>query len=399
MKERIDVTVPEKELDRNDEKRERLKRTFRFDSTDRVPVVFEVQQALSLAARGSSFSAYIRSPRDNLREQILNFKWRCENIPDDRPIETELLLIEPDFGAQRGVEFPVQIVWTENEAPKVQPLLHHPEDIDKLAVPEPDGGFNATRIKCYREMCLVIDDFDVRINGTPLEVQPTLDQRGGPVPAAFALCGSNLFLWLLTDPDRIHRLMDVVTRSHLQCIEFFDDMLDRTGRRHLPEVGGDTGELVSPEHFREFFAPYVKRIWDRYDQWKTYHMCGKIDHILDILLCDLEVEFLNGFGFPVDRKTLGEKWAGKIVMRGGLHPDTLLASAPGAIAAEVLGYINTVGGQGGYILSDGYGLAPGTRVENLMAVLEASRRAGCPLRASTSPSPNKTERYPFIPTV
>jgi hypothetical protein len=143
MKERIDIIISDEELERNGEKRARLRKTFHFEQTDRVPVVFEVQQAVALAARGSSFSTYLRSPRDNLREQILNYKWRCENIPDDRPIETELLYIEPDFGAQRGVEFPVEIAWTENEAPKVQPLLHQPEDIDGLTLPVPDGGFNA----------------------------------------------------------------------------------------------------------------------------------------------------------------------------------------------------------------------------------------------------------------
>jgi hypothetical protein len=396
MKERIDIVVSEKELERNDEKRERLRKTFCFEPTDRVPVVFEVQQAVALAARGSSYSVYFRTPRDNLREQILNYKWRCENILDDRPIETEVIDIEPDFGAQRGVEFPVQIAWPENEAPKVQHLLHQPEDIDKITIPEPDGGFNATRIRWYRHMCLLNNAFDVRINGKPLQVRITLEQRGGPVPAAFALCGANLFLWLLTDPDRIHHLMDIVTQSHLRCIEFFDEMVGRTGRRHLPEVGGDTGEMVSPRHFRSFFSPYVKKIWERYDHWKTYHMCGKIDHLYDILLNDLEVDFLNGFGFSVDRKKMSEKWSGKVVMRGGLHPDMLLKSTPETVATEVVDYINTVGVLGGYILSDGYGLAPGTPLENLNAVLEASRRTGCPIQGSAVT--RKTRTYPFTPS-
>ena len=82
MKERIDISVPEKELERNHTKRERLKKTFAFEPTDRVPVVFAVQQAFVLAARGSSFTLYFRSPRDNLREQILNYGARL-GIPRD----------------------------------------------------------------------------------------------------------------------------------------------------------------------------------------------------------------------------------------------------------------------------------------------------------------------------
>jgi uroporphyrinogen-III decarboxylase len=398
MKQRVDISVSDGELERNDEKHERLARTFNFEPSDRVPVVFEVQQAVALAARGSTFSTYIQSPRHNLHEQILNYKWRCEHIADDRPIETELLDIEPDFGAQRGVEFPVEIKWTANQAPKVQHLLHEPQEIDALTVPEPDGGFNATRIQWYRDMCLLVDDFDVRINGTSLEVRPTLYQWGGPIPAAFALCGSNLFLWMLTDPDRVHRLMDIITRSHLRCIQFFDEMVGRVERRHLPEVGGDTGEMISPEHFLEFVVPYVKRIWHRYDRWKTYHMCGKIDHLLDILIEDLGVEFLNGFGFPVDRRNLKEKWAGRVVMRGGLHPDLLLNGTPEAVAAEVSKYIETVGAHGGYIVSDGYGLAPGTPLENLEAVLEAANRPVYPLE-QTARVRRSTHDYDFTPSL
>jgi uroporphyrinogen-III decarboxylase len=127
-------------------------------------------------------------------------------------------------------------------------------------------------------------------------------------------------------------------------------------------------------------------------------MCGKIDHLLDILMEDLGVEFLNGFGFPVDRRNLKEKWAGRVVMRGGLHPDLLLNGAPEAVTAEVSKYIETAGALGGYIVSDGYGLAPGTPIENLQAVLEAANRPVCPLEKSAVVR-KRTHAYAFTPSL
>ena len=49
----------------------------------------------------------------------------------------------------------------------------------------------------------------------------------GPIPAAFALAGANLFLRVLEDPVRTHRLMDIVTQSHLNCIGHHDALVVR----------------------------------------------------------------------------------------------------------------------------------------------------------------------------
>ena len=51
MKERIDIAVPEAELERNAEKQNRLDKTIAFQPTDRVPVVINTNQWCALAAR------------------------------------------------------------------------------------------------------------------------------------------------------------------------------------------------------------------------------------------------------------------------------------------------------------------------------------------------------------
>ena len=60
----------------------------------------DVQLAAAIVGRQSHFGEMIKNPRDHLRGLILNYKWRCENIRDDLPIETERLIVEQDFGAR-----------------------------------------------------------------------------------------------------------------------------------------------------------------------------------------------------------------------------------------------------------------------------------------------------------
>jgi uroporphyrinogen-III decarboxylase len=325
--------------------------------------------------RGVTFSEFVASPRDHLREQILNFKWRVENIRDDQPIEIERLTSAPDFGALRGTEFPMEIEWQTDQPPKTKHLLTAPEQIDDLALPDPSGGLNAQKIAFYREMKDAVDDFDVRLNGKPLQVRASLGQPGGPIPSAFALCGPNLFLWLKTDPERVRRLMDLVTRSHQQCVALFDEIAGENPRHSL-WLGADSGEMMSARDFRAFAAPYYNRLWEQAEPPRVFHMCGKINHLLDVIRDDLQVERVEGFGFPTSRDLIAEKWAGRLVMRGGPHPMLIHAGPPDAIRAECAAYIRTVGRRGGYILSEGFGLMPGTPPAHIDAMVEASKRVG-----------------------
>jgi hypothetical protein len=328
-----------------------------------------------LAARGVLFEEFARTPRLHLRHHLLNYKWRVENVLDDLPIETHTLVLQPDFGALRGTEFPVEIEWQADQPAKSVHLLTEPEQIDSLVVPDPAGGLNAKKIEFYRGMQAALDDFEVYLNGSPLKVEVTLTQPGGPIPSAFALCGSNLFLWMKTDPERVHHLMDIVTESHLGCIAYFDE-LTHTSPDHFIWVGADAGDMLSPRTFREFAVPYYQRLWQHYPGPRIFHMCGRINHLLEVIRDELKVDRLDGFGFPVDRALLAEKWAGRLVMRGGPHPMLIHDGPPKAIAAECESYIRSAGRRGGYILSEGFGLMPGTPPESIAAMLQASRAVG-----------------------
>lgn len=373
MKERIDIFVDDTRLARDAANRARLARTMRREPTDRTPVIVEASFWTILPTRGVSFSAYVANPREHLRERILNHKWRVENIPDDQPIEMECLVLQPDFGALRGTEFPMEIEWGADQPPKTRHLLHAPEQIDALALPDPASGLNAKKIEFYRAMQNYRDEFDVRLNGTPLTIGVTLTQPGGPIPSAFALCGPNLFLWIKTDPDRVHRLLELAARSHAQCLAYFDALTSRDPH-HSIWLGADSAEMMSARDFRTFVVPHYNWLWEQYAAPRVFHMCGKINHLLDSIRDDLRVDQLDGFGFPVHRELLAEKWAGRLVMRGGPHPALIHDGPRETIIAECKAYLRTAGKRGGYILCDGFGLMPNTPREHIEAMIESSKR-------------------------
>jgi hypothetical protein len=374
MRERIDIIVPENVLAENVKKQERLEKTYRSEPVDRTPVVVDAQLWGMLQGRGGRFSEMLTGPREHLRGQILNRKWRIETLRDDRPVETKTLVIESDFGALRGIEFPVEIVWNGDEPAKVLHLIQAPEEIDRLQLPDPEGGLTKTRVEWYRAMRALAGGFDVRLNGEPLELEIELTHPGGPFPSAYALCGSNLFLWMKTDPDRVHRLMDLTTRSHLQVIAYFASI---TGREphHSVWLGADTAEMVRVEMFREMIAPYYLRVWEQHAAPRVFHMCGKIDHLLPVLRDDFKVDHLDGFGFPTDRRKIAAELAGRMVLRGGPHPLLIHSGPRQEIISECMDYIQTAGRAGGYILSEGFGLMAGTPLEHIEAMVEASLRA------------------------
>jgi uroporphyrinogen-III decarboxylase len=201
-----------------------------------------------------------------------------------------------------------------------------------------------------------------------------INHPGGPIPSAFALCGPKLFMWMLLDPDRVHRLLEITTESYIQVNAYFDELTGReTG--HWVWAGCDTGEMVSPEMFKEFVVPYYLKLWEVQSRPRVFHMCGNIDHLLEIIRDDLEIDVLEHFGFPTDRKKLAEVFSGKILLRGGPHPALIKSGPKEEIISECVDYITILGTKNGFILSEGATIVPGTPLEHIDAMVEASKRA------------------------
>jgi hypothetical protein len=320
------------------------------------------------------FGDYFQNPRAQLEQQLLNQKWLIEHAVDDRVIDTERISVAPDLSTLRGGYFEVDIQWFNDGSASAIPLLREVWDIDRLAVPDVEDGPYGQKVGWYREMVDMASEYVATLNGEPLEIEVTIGSGGGPIPDAYALAGQNLFLWMASDPDRIHRLMDILCTTFIQF------------QRHVRDLGGasyddlgmgcDAGEMLSARMFGEFVVPYYGRCYEAFPGRRGLHMCGKIDHLVPLIADELEITHLNGFGFPTDPRLLAERMGGSVVMSGGLNPVVLLEGPQAAVEAETVRYLDALASCGGYILQDGNNVAPGTPLDHLAAVVRASEAYG-----------------------
>jgi hypothetical protein len=181
-------------------------------------------------------------------------------------------------------------------------------------------------------------------------------QQGGGMPLRLVNVASPLvtasMIWdytdfimaLLTNPQAVHHLLDLVTRATIDYVNLQLDTiadLHSMGHEVLPvprEVGlrisDDTAALLSPQLYREFGLPYNARLAEAFGG-VVVHSCGDCKHVIPAML---ETPGLRGLDLTMPQNTDWtplEKAAGRVVL--GLrhyywdHPDP-------AVSVDALAY-------------------------------------------------------------
>jgi uroporphyrinogen decarboxylase len=137
----------------------------------------------------------------------------------------------------------------------------------------------------------------------------------------------------------VERLTDALLRINKVYMDEFHDKID------IFYFGSDYGTqasmFISPEHFREFFAPHMKRIADQaHGYWKKvmFHTCGSVHPIIgDLIDCGVSAE-----GMDVD--SIAKRFKGKIAFCGGISNQiTFTTGTPEEVYAETVHAIKTLG--------------------------------------------------------
>jgi uroporphyrinogen-III decarboxylase len=179
-------------------------------------------------------------------------------------------------------------------------------------------------------------------------------------------------------PDWVHRLMQVLCRKKLQFIE---ESL-RGAKFDLIETGGGAASdtVISPKLHREFCLPYDRRIHRAVHDAglrTTYHTCGGMMHILDLII-ENETDASETLSPPgvggniADPQKVRKAFAGKVAMIGGMDQFNILTSGTHEeIRREVHRLFEGFGKDGGYIMSASDHFFD-TPPENLRAMAEAA---------------------------
>jgi hypothetical protein len=367
----IDITCSPERLSADSANRRRMAACQALQATDRPPVVFAISLRYLFDVRGVEIGDYFENPRTQLEQQLLNYKWLIENVPDDRVIDRERVTVKPDLQTIRGGYFDIDVDWFGGCDPVTVAMLEDPADVDRLGDPAVTDGLYGRKLEMYEGMRAASGDYRLTLNGEPVQIDVSVSASGGPFPDAYALARQNIFVWMHEAPEAAHRLMDKVTTAFINY-ERHTRQLTGASMASLG-MGCDAGEMLSEAMFRQFVLPYYLRCYEAFPGRRGLHMCGRIDHLVELLADEMRITHLNGFGSVTDAQKLARHMGGKVVLTGGFDPVLLLDGPVDAIADETVRLLDIFSPHAGYIVQDGNNVAPGTPRAHMQAVVDAVR--------------------------
>ena len=248
-------------------------------------------------------------------------------------------------------------------------LIKQPEDLELLERYMPVGKLDANAVTA---------EYDRVGDSGILRGFVWGDQAGCWQHACCLMPVEPLILKCADDPEWVHRLLRALLKRKLQFIEE-----SLTGAKFdIVETGGGAASdtVISPKFHQEFCLPYDREMHaalHRAGQRATYHTCGGMMHILDLLLANgadaSETLSPPGVGGTITEPArVREKFAGKLAMIGGMDQFNILGQGTAAdIRQEVRRLFTGFGQNGGYVCSasDHFFEVP---VENLRAFAAAA---------------------------
>jgi hypothetical protein len=220
-----------------------------------------------------------------------------------------------------------EVIWWENDLPAIRPI----ELADLRALydlPEPDiRAGELGRILDYTQYFLERTEGKVPIRVTDIQ---------GPLDSAALVMGHNdFFLAMMTHPDAIHHLMQVVTDLTIRFVQAQRDLVYEYGAEFVPNlhqpwladgfgigISNDECVMLSPEMHSQFHVPYLNQLAQAFGGI-YHHSCGKWDHQFDSLR---RIDNLRGVEFGASEapfQPVLETLGGEVVTacRIGLHRD------------------------------------------------------------------------------
>lgn len=252
------------------------------------------------------------------------------------------------------------------------PYIEKPfiDDYSMLDSIEPLNPYKDSRIPMFLDACEMLKEAAGDVVGVGCSI-------GGPLTIAAYLRGVESTLKdMHKNPEQLHKLMKLVTKSTKNCIDALS--IYDVGFSIADPVA--SGTLISAKMFREFVKPYLKDITEyaveRAGKKPSFHLCGnsyKIwDDIASLKFSVFSID--NVMDLELAKREIGDK----IAIMGNVDPvDVILRGDKEKIFDAVEKCIN----QGkntpkGYYLSPGCSLSLKTPIENIDYFMDAARIFG-----------------------
>jgi uroporphyrinogen-III decarboxylase len=273
----------------------------------------------------------------------------------------------PGFWAEYGMcsetaSFGVKCTFPVNEFPYASKCIETPEDIDILGKPDVknDGllPFMINRLRLNRK----------KIEAMGHKIRFSVSR--GPLNIASFLMGTTeLLTVMMTDPDRIHLLMRIITDFLIDWHDYQKVQFSTIdGILVLDDIIG----FIGPEEFKQFGLPYFKEIYQRDAAVKFLHNDARCEASLPFLP-EIGINLFN-MGFEISINELKKQTENKITMLGNIPPrDVLAQGSVQEVKKSVIDLITTLENQSHLILSCGGGMPPGVSTDNIRAFIDTAQ--------------------------
>lgn len=194
----------------------------------------------------------------------------------------------------------------------------------------------------------------------------------------------NLLMDMAVQPELAHWLMDRFTDFYL---DFFDRMLTAArGQidilRAADDLGTQRGLFFSPDMFRTFLKPRLKKLVDMTHSHGVkflFHSCGAVRPVIEDLI-EIGADILDPLQAAADGmepQALKQTYGDRVCLHGGICTQYLLpGGAPDEVRAEVRRRLEILGHGGGYILAPCHVLQTDVPTENILAMSDAGLEFG-----------------------
>ncbi len=188
----------------------------------------------------------------------------------------------------------------------------------------------------------------------------------GPFTLASHLIGSDIFVQMFDDPERIHSILDYCTTVAITCSQAY-----LAAGADIVAVVDPMTSQVSPKHFKTFITPYLNRVFDaiRAKGGKSsLFVCGdatrNLPNMVDTTCDNLSID--ENIALPKLRDLAvakGKSFGGNMKLTV-----VMLLGKPGDVKLDAIRCLDEAGDAKGFILAPGCDLPYDTPVANLEAV-------------------------------
>jgi len=273
----------------------------------------------------------------------------------------------PGFWVEYGMAnepsaFGARIVWRADSPPSLRHVDLPPSDWAKL--PRPDPETDGLMPLVLRRLELL------EKGGLPEPHRIHFVAARGPLAVAAHVLGTTTLLEATAaEPEATHAALDAFTDT---VIAFLRAQLARLREPLGVLVLDDLPGMLSPRAFDRMALPYLQRIFDAFPGLlRIYHNDTPCAHLLP-RMGQLHCEVWN-FSHEMDIAAVRAAVPGMALLGNVAPLDTLVRGTPDAVLREARACVDKVAAAGGFILSAGGGLSPGTPAEHIDALVRAAR--------------------------